>query len=90
VPAVLHQQAAGKPELTNTEQLMAAYANTALSVEGVLLLLVTVDGKDLGAATADLQPLAAVPVGPKPVPFLGNKLCYATGMGSCIRCSSTL
>eukprot|EP00775_Hariotina_reticulata_P009541 gene9541-9705_t len=39
----------------------------------------TVDGKDVNIAAAEAQPLAAVPVGPKPIPFLGNKLCYASG-----------
>jgi hypothetical protein len=68
----------GLPEITSSEDLAAAYSNTAACMNGALLLLVTADGaapSSSGAAAA-AGPLAAVPCGPRPLPVVGNMMLY--------------
>lgn len=72
-------QAEGKPELTSSEQLAAAFGDAALCVQGSLLLLATADGQGLGADAQAAPPLAPVPTGPKPLPIVGNALAYTSG-----------
>eukprot|EP00878_Enallax_costatus_P002291 GHUV01002466.1.p1 GENE.GHUV01002466.1~~GHUV01002466.1.p1 ORF type:complete len:1154 (+),score=313.19 GHUV01002466.1:119-3580(+) len=68
-----------KRELKSTTDLQAAYSNTSYSLNGGLLLLATGDNTALSSDATTAAPLTLVPVGPKPLPLIGNLRCLRSG-----------
>lgn len=72
-------QDSAKPELRTSADLQAAYNSPSYCLHSDLLLVATADNKPLSNKTLASAPLSLVPIGPKPLPVIGNLRCYASG-----------
>lgn len=75
----LHLQDSNKRELQSSPDLQAAYSTPSYSLHEDLLLFATADNKPLSDKALAAAPLTLVPVGPRPLPVIGNFRCYASG-----------